>query len=138
MRSYFLISILFFGLIGFMSSCKNDEVGNGIEMTSYLDGNYSPGNDENELSATIDKTSVSSKSSVTFRSSSNKKGYMKLIEFFEDFPSIEIEDIQLKEVVKDDYKQLEFSGNKTVGSSLRFEYSGYIIMGELHLELLVK
>lgn len=131
---YFLFIGLCLSPMTFIS-CSDDENGGGIELRNYLNGTYAPGNEKNLLSATIDGETVSGDASVTFRTGDFKTGSMTLDNVFEGYQSIEIDNLPLTEVTEDGYTRLTFSGKKTVDDTFGFSYSGYIVYGNLYIEI---
>lgn len=136
MRKYTLLLILTICLIPMtFTSCGDDKNGESLELGNYLNGTYAPGNEKNLLSATIDGETVSGDASVTFRTGDFKTGSMTLDNVFEGYQSIEIDNLPLTEVTEDGYTRLTFSGKKTVDDTFGFSYSGYIVYGNLYIEI---
>lgn len=134
MKKYCLLLVL--GVISmFFVSCSDDESDGGIELRSYLDGNYSPNSEDYLLAATIDGEKVSENASVTFHAGDFKTGSMILTNLLDGYDSVEISKLALTEITEDDYKRLTFSGSQKVDDTFSFSYSGYIVYGTLHLEL---
>lgn len=137
MKKFFLLfSFGFILLSTSLVSCNDDNNGNsGFELTSYLDGEYSKNDADKTLTATIDGNSVSEQAKVSFRAGDFKTGSITLIHVFEGYNSIEIKDIPLQEETKDETTFLKFAGSKKVDDSFSFSYQGYILYGNLYLDL---
>lgn len=135
MKKIFLLLSLGFMLISF-ASCSDDDKGNsGLEILSYLDGEYSKDNEDRLLTATINGHDAPEQASANFRARDFKTGSITLTNVFEDHSPVEIENIPLQEEAKDDYTFLKFSGNKKVDDTFSFSYKGYVIYGHLYIEL---
>lgn len=134
MNKYLLLILLCLIPMAF-TSCSDDENGEGIELGNYLNGTYAPGNEKNLLSASIDGKTVSEDASVTFRTGDFKTGSITLNNVFEGHNSIVIDNLPLTEVSENDYTRLTFSGNKTVDDTFSFNYSGYIVYGNLYMDI---
>ena len=78
---------------------------------------------------------MSEQAKVNFRAGDFKTGSITLIHVFEGYNSIEIKDIPLQEETKDETTFLKFAGSKKVDDSFSFSYQGYILYGNLYLDL---
>lgn len=116
------------------TSCGDDTPDKGFELTSYLDGNYTPTNDTCHLSATINGEKVSEKASVTFHTKNLQSGNMVLNNFFEGYASIEIKAFTLIQETEGESIRLTFAGTQQVDETLQFSYSGYVVYGKLYIE----
>ena len=130
--TYFLFIGLCLSPITFVSC---DDENEGIELGNYLNGTYVPGNEKNLLSATIDGETVSGDASATFHSGDLKTGSITLNNVIKGYSSIVIDNLPLTEVTEDDYTRLTFSGEKTVDDTFSFSYSGYIVYGNLYMDI---
>ena len=131
-----LTYFLFIGLcLSPMTFASCDDENEGIELGNYLNGTYAPGNEKNLLSVTIDGETVSGDASATFHSGDLKTGSITLTNVFEGYSSIVIDNLPLTEVKEEDYTRLTFSGEKTVDDTFSFSYSGYIVYGNLYMDI---
>ena len=131
-----LTYFLFIGLcLSPMTFASCDDENEGIELGNYLNGTYAPGNEKNLLSATIDGETVSEDASATFHSGDLKTGSITLNNVIKGYSSIVIDNLPLTEVTEDDYTRLTFSGEKTVDDTFSFSYSGYIVYGNLYMDI---
>ena len=131
-----LTYFLFIGLcLSPMTFVSCDDENEGIELGNYLNGTYAPGNEKNLLSATIDGETVSEDASATFHSGDLKTGSITLNNVIKGYSSIVIDNLPLTEVTEDDYTRLTFSGEKTVDDTFSFSYSGYIVYGNLYMDI---
>ena len=92
------------------TSCGDDTPDNGLELTSYLDGNYTPTDDTCLLSATINGEKVSERASVTFQTKNLQTGYMALNNVFEEYSSVEIKEFTLVQETEGESVCLTFTG----------------------------
>ena len=116
------------------TSCGDDTPDNGLELTSYLDGNYTPTDDTCLLSATINGEKVSERASVTFQTKNLQTGYMVLSKVLEEYSSVDSKEYTL--VLEDEAESvwLTFTGTQQIDKTLRFSYSGYVVYGKLYIE----
>lgn len=139
MRFKLVLALLALGMIPVtFTSCGDDTPDNGLELTSYLDGNYTPTDDDCLLSATVNGEKVSEKASVTFHTKNLQTGNMVLDNFFEGYPSVEIEGFTLVQETEGEYVCLTFAGTERVDETLQFSYSGYVVYGKLYIEFNTK
>ena len=96
------------------TSCGDDTPDKGFELTSYLDGNYTPTDDACHLSATINGEKVSEKASVTFHTKNLQTGYMVLNYFFEGYSSVEIKEFTLVQETEGESVRLTFTGTQQI------------------------
>ena len=116
------------------TSCGDDTPDNGLELTSYLDGNYTPTDDTCLLSATINGEKVSERASVTFQTKILQTGFMVLNNVFEEYSSVEIIEFTEVQETEGDSVCLTFTGTQHIDKTLRFSYSGYVVYGKLYIE----
>lgn len=131
-----LIFLLLFCPFLFLATSCGDDTPNGEDLTwnSYLDGKYSPDNETNLLSATVNGVDVNKDASVTFRAGDLQKGSMTLDNLFDGYGSIEIKDVVMKKEDEDPVR-LTFTGTKKISDTFSLSYSGYVIWGHLYIEL---
>lgn len=96
------------------TSCGDDTPDNGLELTSYLDGNYTPTDDTCLLSATINGEKVSERASVTFQTKNLQTGYMVLNNVFEEYSSVEIKEFTLVQETEGESVCLTFTGTQQI------------------------
>ena len=135
MRLDWVLGLLALGMISMSSiSCGDDTPDKGFELISYLDGNYTPTDDDCHLSATINGKEVSEKASVTFHTKDLQTGNMVLKNFFEGYASLEIEEFTLIQETEGESVRFTFTGTQRVDETLQFSYSGYVVYGKLYIE----
>lgn len=135
MRLKLVVALLALGMATVtFTSCGDDTPDKGFELTSYLDGNYTPTDNACHLSATINGEKVSEKASVTFHTRDLQTGSMVLNNLFEGYASVEIEEFTLAQETEGESVRLTFTGTQQVDETLRFSYSGYVVYGKLYIE----
>lgn len=135
MRFKLVMALLALGMAAAtFTSCGDDTPDKGFELTSYIDGNYTPTDDACHLSATINGEKVSEKASVTFHTKNLQTGYMVLNYFFEGYSSVEIKEFTLVQETEGESVRLTFTGTQQIDKTFRFSYSGYVVYGKLYIE----
>ena len=116
MRLKLVMALLALGMATVtFTSCGDDTPDNGLELTSYLDGNYT--DDTCLLSATINGEKVSERASVTFQTKNLQTGYMVLNNVFEEYSSVEIKEFTLIQETEGESVRLTFTGTQQIKHS---------------------
>lgn len=109
-----------------------------LELQNFFTGDYAPGKDGNMLYASVDGKNVAEDASASFATADFTTGNLTLTNFFDNYPSIKIEGFALNTEKEGDYSRLTFSGTATAEDTFSFSYSGYIVFGNLHVEISTK